>query len=279
MLYDKIRSECYDSSSNLVYYGLLAERMLSIIKTYATNVDNILDICCGTGQLTGKLRQKYQKSNIIGLDISQDMIDIASKKYPDILFVNQDANSILLDQRFDLITSNFGVQWLNASFADKFVDLCNPHAKIIFSIPNYGEGTTNNLAYSFVGNRLFQIILRLSKLKDFHEIDIVRRIVSVWKGQLKATEIIYAFSKNKFTQIDTIDACDFIEYENAEEMLDSLIARGMFGNVLDNISFHAKELLLEEIEKEEKKYGNLKEEIISKWFVFEFSKLRSDLYE
>ena len=275
MLYDRIRSECYDNFNNSVYYGLLADRMLSIIKTYDINPQKILDICCGTGQLTGRLKQKYQKSNIIGLDISQGMLDIASKKYPDILFINQDANTIILNQRFDLVTSNFGVQWLNVEFTNNFIDLCNPNAKIIVSLPNYGEGSINAMEYTFVGNRVFQMILRLSKVDEFNEKDIVKKIISVWKSQLKANEIIDAFNKNNIVLIDVIDAYDYIEYNSPEELLYSLITRGMFGTVLDDISFNARALLLEEIEKEAKKHGHTSSSHngVKGWWLYNGTKL------
>jgi len=42
---------------------------------------NILEIGCGTGFLTQEIQKKYPNANILGIDISKDMIDACRQKF------------------------------------------------------------------------------------------------------------------------------------------------------------------------------------------------------
>lgn len=65
----------------------------------------ILDLCCGTGQLCARLSQRlYQMT---GLDISSEMLSIAAKNAPAAVFSEQDARSFSFDHQFDAVVSFF----------------------------------------------------------------------------------------------------------------------------------------------------------------------------
>ena len=50
--------------------------------------DNILDVACGNGYLLGELSKKA-RVNAYGVDISENMIAVARKRYPDCVFTVQ----------------------------------------------------------------------------------------------------------------------------------------------------------------------------------------------
>ena len=63
---------------------------LSILEEY--NFNFIIDIGCGKGALTHRLKKKNNK--VIGIDISKTALSMARERYPDIDFICSDANNI-----------------------------------------------------------------------------------------------------------------------------------------------------------------------------------------
>ena len=59
--------------------------------------ETILDIGCGTGDLTKKISEQCGK--VIGIDNSNEMIQSAQKKYPEISFIHNDAKNYQLDEK------------------------------------------------------------------------------------------------------------------------------------------------------------------------------------
>ncbi len=102
-LYDK-----YASVQNQAAFELAAS-----LKN--NNFSKILELGCGTGNYTGMLREQFSGARIKALDISEEMISVAQNKLKnkDIEFVAADAEKIIPDRDFDLITSNACFQWLN----------------------------------------------------------------------------------------------------------------------------------------------------------------------
>lgn len=61
-----------------------------------------LDICCGTGALCNFFKENGIESK--GVDILEDMINIAQKNYPGIEFVQSDVTKYETDETFDFIS-------------------------------------------------------------------------------------------------------------------------------------------------------------------------------
>ena len=74
----------YDVYNNLVSLGThhfvkaKCVKMLSFEK-----VQKILDLCCGTGDIA-RLLKRYSRANVVGVDVSQEMLNIAKEKSKDI---------------------------------------------------------------------------------------------------------------------------------------------------------------------------------------------------
>ena len=69
----------------------------------------VLDLCCGTGDMTLALRRKAATSKILGADFSHAMLERASKKSPSLHWVEADALTLPFPaSHFDLVTSAFG---------------------------------------------------------------------------------------------------------------------------------------------------------------------------
>ncbi len=95
----------YDEIYSFKNYQKEAEKLHSLIQQYKKSDGNtLLDVACGTGSHISHLKQYYAAE---GLDDSPQMLGIARKKHPDILFHRGDMTSFKLQQRFDIITCLF----------------------------------------------------------------------------------------------------------------------------------------------------------------------------
>ncbi len=96
----------------------------------------VLDLACGTGILTRLIADSHLNAKVVGVDIMQSYLDVAkinSQKYSNITLLNQDAEKLDLDIKFDCITSSYLPKYCNA---EKLVKICIKHlnggGKIIF---------------------------------------------------------------------------------------------------------------------------------------------------
>lgn len=72
-----------------------------------------LDLACGTGDLTRRLAEKYPRGNILGLDLTEPMLDIARARvpFPHVRFQLGDMAGTGLENRsVDLITGGYALR-------------------------------------------------------------------------------------------------------------------------------------------------------------------------
>ena len=105
--------------------------------------EHILDLGCGTGQLTELISKSVRK--ITGLDNAQEMIEAARKKYPYLDFVQADAAYFNLDFRFDAIFSNAALHWVLAyrSCIESMYRHLKPGGRLVLEMG--GKGNINNI--------------------------------------------------------------------------------------------------------------------------------------
>ena len=78
------------------YYN---KKIIDFMKFHIPSGSSILEIGCGTGFLLNSLSPRKG----VGIDFSNEMIKIASKKYPYLKFINSDALDYNLEDKFDYI--------------------------------------------------------------------------------------------------------------------------------------------------------------------------------
>ncbi|MEH2317706.1 class I SAM-dependent methyltransferase [Nostoc sp.] len=84
---------------------------LSFLKTWVqiSPTDTVLDIACGTGEFERLLLTEYSDQQIVGIDISENMLAIAKLKcsaYPQVSFQTASASRLPFDSNsFDVIVS------------------------------------------------------------------------------------------------------------------------------------------------------------------------------
>ena len=114
--------DLYDNKHDFVFkFGEEIVKLLNPQKN-----ETILDIGCGTGDLTKKLSELCGK--VIGIDNSKEMIQSAQKKYSEISFIHADAKDYQFNERFDAIFSNAVLHWIPQ--ADIVIRNTNRHLKV-----------------------------------------------------------------------------------------------------------------------------------------------------
>ena len=74
----------------------------------------VLDLGCGDGKITATMAEKFPLSKITGLDISSELIQLASQTYqlPNLEFICQDLRQLNVVGEFDYLFSFFALHWI-----------------------------------------------------------------------------------------------------------------------------------------------------------------------
>ena len=140
------------TSSELGWNADKYDREFSFVATYGKDLlsllqpkaeEHILDIGCGTGQLTDLISKSVSK--IVGLDNSAEMVEAASKKFPDLEFILADAAYFDLGIRFDAIFSNAALHWVldYQSCIERMYKHLKPGGRLVLEMG--GKGNINNI--------------------------------------------------------------------------------------------------------------------------------------
>ena len=99
-------AELYEAKHNFVWK--LGEAVIDLLDPKPG--ERILDLGCGTGQLTQALADRG--AGVVGLDASSDMIGQARQNFPALRFVLENAAEMNFDQEFDGVFSNAALHWM-----------------------------------------------------------------------------------------------------------------------------------------------------------------------
>jgi len=231
---------------------------------------NIFEIGCGTGYYTRLLREKFKTARLKACDFSERMIEVARQKFPklefttearssrrtdqdplspcspclrgeaDTAFIVADAETMVLDERFDLVTSNATLQW--------FEDLGR-------MLKNYRGALTEDglLAFSIFGPA------------TFWELDhCLRRALGgtdapgeVRAKTFPAKDRIADMLRESFSRVDVADVTIREEYPSLRELLAKIKYTGARGDGLAANS-RVQAMLRERVEREfESEFGRV----------------------
>jgi malonyl-CoA O-methyltransferase len=114
----------------------------------AVKPQKILDLGCGTGELTARLAGLFPKAEVVGLDIAPGMIDAAKKlERANLRFLVGDGEEVGGVKEWDLIVANASLQWMDAPRAIKgAARLLKP--KGVFAFTTFGPQTLIELRTS-----------------------------------------------------------------------------------------------------------------------------------
>lgn len=142
----KWNSTLYDTSQSFVSeYGNDLITLLPSNKTHC-----ILDLGCGTGDLTMKLSKVCDE--VIGIDGSEEMIETAKVKYPHLNFQVMDACFLPWGNKFDIIFSNAVFHWIldQEILLKSIYSALKDGGSLISEFGGYGNISTIESAYKTV---------------------------------------------------------------------------------------------------------------------------------
>lgn len=99
-------AELYEARHGFVWR--FGEGVVEFLKPQPS--ERILDLGCGTGQLTRKIAESG--ASVLGLDASPDMIGQARQNYPGLQFLLADAAALKFESEFDAVFSNAALHWM-----------------------------------------------------------------------------------------------------------------------------------------------------------------------
>ena len=109
-------SYCYDFMNDIITLGVHRLWKKDLIKNIPMESKKILDVCCGTGDISIGMGKKIKISQIKALDFSDGMLEVAKKKanrsnLKNIEFINGSALFIpFKDNTFDTVTISLGIR-------------------------------------------------------------------------------------------------------------------------------------------------------------------------
>lgn len=160
-VYDKIAHWFADNRFN----GLIEQKYLDeLILKIGSNAD-VLDIGCGTGKPILEYLLTKQL-NVIGVDASIEILNIARSNFPSTEFVLEDMRELTLNKKFDAIIAWHSFFHLQADDQPKMFEIfeshLNPKGILLFT-----SGTERGEAWGMVGGEnLFHASLDTAEYEE-----------------------------------------------------------------------------------------------------------------
>jgi trans-aconitate 2-methyltransferase len=107
----------------------------------------IVDLGCGTGELTRELHEQFGTSETLGIDSSESMLAKASPSST-LHFQLADIESFIADRPFDLIFSNAALHWIpnHERLFSHLMPLLAPHGQLAVQMPANHDHPSHRIA-------------------------------------------------------------------------------------------------------------------------------------
>jgi ubiquinone/menaquinone biosynthesis C-methylase UbiE len=160
----------------------------------------ILDIACGPGNISKYLLSRDPNLQILGIDVSPNMLSLAKINNPSAQFILMDCRDILkIDStKFDGIICGFGIPYLSSNETKKLIEDCvNLLTKdgVVYISFVEGNSLDSNYVIGSTGHRMFF---------NYHQLDDLRIYFdSANSAIIDITKVEYKNASNQ-TEIHTI---------------------------------------------------------------------------
>jgi trans-aconitate 2-methyltransferase len=129
--------------------------------------EQVIDLGCGTGELTKKMHEQVKAVHTIGMDASRHMLEGAEAFItPGLTFELSDIYNYQPKSQFDLIFSNAALQWVenHEVLFPKILSWLQPKGQIAFQMPNNYDHPSHLFAEQ-VAQELFPGVFAVDHVK------------------------------------------------------------------------------------------------------------------
>jgi ubiquinone/menaquinone biosynthesis C-methylase UbiE len=153
----------------------------------------IFEVGCGPGNITHYLLSQRPDFQILGIDISSNMIELAKKNNPTAKFEVMDIRNMnLIHSKFDGIIAGFCLPYLSELEAQEFIqnsyEILNPDGLIYLS---FVEGDSSQSGFKSSGNGRVYFY--------YHSLDSLTAELEKWKFQeIKIWKVDYRKSEEQY---------------------------------------------------------------------------------
>ncbi|MEA9414730.1 methyltransferase domain-containing protein [Flavobacterium sp. PL02] len=112
----------------------------------------VIDLGCGTGELTNMLSEKLTNPSVKGIDSSKEMLEKA-KEFTSIQFDQKTIEEqINTGEKWDLVFANASIQWIDnhQELFPKIISLLNPDGQLAIQMPCQNENLLNQIVIELV---------------------------------------------------------------------------------------------------------------------------------
>ncbi len=112
------------------YFRPLADALIELLRESGKEHPNVLDICCGEGYYAKQIKQAVP-CNLLGFDLSREMVRLAAKQVPDALFFVANLASVPLPDR----CVDFAIHLFAPFHEPSFARLLKEDGKLVTVVP------------------------------------------------------------------------------------------------------------------------------------------------
>ena len=189
-LFDNLSNK-YDLMNNIISFGSHKIIKKSAIKALKIRPNSkVLDLCCGTGDLGAIIKEIEPTCDVVGVDFSEQMIELARRKNPNITYWIGNATDLKFEKNsFDYIVMGFGLR--NIPEKNKAIEQIYKTLKVNGLFLHLDFGKQNKMSKIYDNIILFLAKLFTKNIKPY------KYLVLTKNNFLEPEELIDLFKFNK----------------------------------------------------------------------------------